>query len=325
MNPKLKSRLLIFFIAVFLGLLLVWTTRTGKAPAGTGDSTLLNARLPDPRLPKDSWLSKMDFYKQAEKDSSRFVGIGGTVDSGEVKVFRSLAKLQERAAPTVQTQPAPLPVAPGPQQRAAALLPPAVFTPPTLPPHPVAPPDPELQQLDTLLDKVLAIQRASPPGVNKTPVADKSPDTIPAIPAVTETGCTLTSGATLAFRTSAEARWHGLLIPRNTLLYGTATLEGERLHVRIKSIRMGDLLCSVSLEAYDQDGIEGIYIPGAPAKDEAQAGADGLVNGLNTGGGYGTAAGQAAGAGIQTLKSLFSKKMREVRVTVRENYAVWLK
>ena len=324
MNPKLKSRLLIFFIAVFLGLLLVWTTRTGKAPAGTGDTTLLNARLPDPRLPKDSWLSKMDFYKQAEKDSSRFVGIGGTVDSGEVKVFRSLAKLQERAAPVVQTQPAPLPVASGPQQRAAAPLPPAVFTPPTLTPHPVAPPDPELQQLGGLLDKVLAIQHAQTSSVNAAP-PPIAPDTIPAIPAVTETGCTLTSGATLAFRTSAEAHWHGLLIPRNTLLYGTATLEGERLHVRIKSIRMGDLLCSVSLEAYDQDGIEGIYIPGAPAKDEAQASADGLVNGLNTGGGYGTAAGQAAGAGIQTLKSLFSKKMREVRVTVRENYAVWLK
>ena len=146
-----------------------------------------------------------------------------------------------------------------------------------------------------------------------------------AIEAVTETEGTLTSGSVIALRITADAHWHGLHIPANTLIYGIGTLENERLRIRVRSIRMGDVLCSVSLEAYDLDGVAGIYVPGSLGRDAAKASADEAIGGLNTGTYDPALGGQAANAGIQTLKNLSSKKVREVRVTVPAGYVVLLK
>jgi hypothetical protein len=347
MNSKLKIKLIASLVLISLVIVLI---RVAKKDAAKPVADGLNTQLPSPRAPKDSWWGKMDFYKQAEQDSARYISrknedrkgeAAQRPDSSAAGVYSGLAGLREvlrhpaepPAAVPAQRQvlgpapPLPLLLGAAPAQ---PLLSSTAAVPPRLP-------DPELQQLSVMLDKVMAIQHAEqataspqtsflhgPSSQAPSPPGSLTLDTATAMEAITETEGTLTSGSVIALRISADVVWHGLFIPRNTLVYGIGALENERLHIRVHSIRMGDLLCSVSLEAYDLDGIEGIYVPGSLGRDASKASADEAINGLN--GTYDpTIGGQAANAGIQTLKSLFSKKVKEVRVTVRAGYAVLLK
>ncbi len=91
----------------------------------------------------------------------------------------------------------------------------------------------------------------------------------------------------------------GVLIPKGTFVFGTASLNGERLVINIKSIRYKNSLYPVDLSVLDIDGMDGIYIPGAITRDVARQSADhavqniGLTN-LNPSIGV-----QAASAGIE--------------------------
>jgi hypothetical protein len=342
MNRKLSFLLAAPLVVVPLITLLAWSAGVGKGaakqtPPATGG---LNTQLPAPQPPNDSWWGKIDFYKQAEEDSARYTSrkaedrkaiAAQGPDSSAARVYSSLARLQQAlghpaaaAVPARDALPAPAQLAPPPPVPGLSRWPPPAL-PRTAPPPA---PDPDLQQLSAMLDKVMAIQH---PGQLKAPVPATAPqetitlDTGAAIEAITETEGTLTSGSVIALRVSADVRWRGLFIPANTLVYGTATLENERLHIRIRSIRMGDMLCSVSLEAYDLDGMAGIYVPGSLGRDAAKASAEEAIGGLTLGAYDPGAGAQAAGAGIQAMKSLLSRKVKQVRVTVREGYAVLLK
>ena len=80
----------------------------------------------------------------------------------------------------------------------------------------------------------------------------------------------------------------------------------------------------MQLSVYDLDGMEGIYIPGAITRDVAKGSADRALQGIiNT---LGPSLGaQAASAGIEAAKTLLTKKVKQVKVTVKAGYQVLLK
>ena len=109
------------------------------------------------------------------------------------------------------------------------------------------------------------------------------------------------------------------------MVSGLVSLENERLQVEIGSIRYNNSLFPVKLEVYDMDGLAGIYIPGAISRDVAKQSADNSLQLMELTTLVPSLKAQAAAAGINTVKSLLSKKVKQVKVMVKAGYRVLLR
>lgn len=136
---------------------------------------------------------------------------------------------------------------------------------------------------------------------------------------------TLVSGSTIKMRITSDIFIAGRLIPKNSSVYGAASINGERLQVEINSIRIDNSILPVSLSVYDLDGMAGIYIPGAIARDVTKNSADQAIQGIPIMSMDPSLGVQAASAGIETAKSLLSKKVRLIKVNIKEGYQILLK
>jgi conjugative transposon TraM protein len=135
----------------------------------------------------------------------------------------------------------------------------------------------------------------------------------------------LVSGSTIKLRLLNDVRINGHLIGKNQFIYGTASLGGERLKIQFSSIRSGQNILPISLEAYDLDGLAGIYIPGSINRDVAKQSTDQAIGSIGLSSLDPSIGAQAAGAGIQAAKTLLSRKVKLVKVTVKAGYKLLLK
>ena len=138
---------------------------------------------------------------------------------------------------------------------------------------------------------------------------------------------TLSNGKEVQLRLLEPVRAGNVLIPANTVLTGSAKIGGERLQILISSIQYADNVIPVEMSVYDMDGMPGIFVPNS---DEVTAVKEIAAN-------MGTSMGSsititddegsqlAADLGrsaIQGVSQFFSKKMREVKVTLKAGYKV---
>jgi conjugative transposon TraM protein len=135
---------------------------------------------------------------------------------------------------------------------------------------------------------------------------------------------TIVDGSTVKLRLSSDVFIEGVSIPKNSFLFGIASLKGERLVVKISNIKYRNSLFPIELSVYDMDGIAGIYIPGAINRDVAKASADRSLQTLGVASLDDSWGAQAAGAGIEATKSLLSKKVKLIKVMVKAGYQVLL-
>lgn len=145
------------------------------------------------------------------------------------------------------------------------------------------------------------------------------------LPAVIHSDQTVIDGSTVKMRLTDAAQIDGKAIPANTYVYGVCHLNSERLTISIESMQFENSIIPVKLEAFDLDGAQGLYIPGAIMRD---AGKQGIQQGVSTADALtmsGNAAAAAAGIAMQTGKSLVSHKARMVRVNLKANYQILLK
>ena len=153
-----------------------------------------------------------------------------------------------------------------------------------------------------------------------------SPDyTQNAVEAVIHETQTIVNGSTVKLRLSNDIFINGIKIPKDNFLFGTASLKGERLAIKINSLRYNNSLFPVDLSVYDIDGLSGIYIPGAINRDVAKESADRSMQTLGVASLDDSWGAQAAGAGIEAAKSLLSKKVKLVKVVVKAGYMVLLR
>lgn len=145
-----------------------------------------------------------------------------------------------------------------------------------------------------------------------------------AIPAVIHETQTLVSGATVKLRLKEDVYINGMLIPKNTFVFGNCEVSGERLHIQIRSIRYGHHIFPVSLSVYDMDGIEGIKVPGAMTRNAVKKSSGQALESLQLMSLEPSLGERAAGAGIEAVKGLLSKKAKLVQVTVKAGYPVLL-
>lgn len=139
----------------------------------------------------------------------------------------------------------------------------------------------------------------------------------------------LKEGDNVVLRLLESAKVQGLHIPRQSRLIARAKIEGNRLHLLVKSIEVEGRIIAVKLSAYDTDGQEGVFIPGSEdinALKEVSA---------NIGGSMGTSftfassakdqiISEAARGVMQGASQLLQKKLRTVKVTLKGGYRLFL-
>ena len=79
---------------------------------------------------------------------------------------------------------------------------------------------------------------------------------------------TVTDGKEVPLRLTESMRAGGVLIPANTVLTGTARIDGERMMITVSAVQYRGSVIPVELLVYDMDGGEGISVP---ASDEISA------------------------------------------------------
>jgi conjugative transposon TraM protein len=146
-----------------------------------------------------------------------------------------------------------------------------------------------------------------------------------AIEAIIPENQLLVNGAVIKLRLLTDIYINGVLIPKNNLVSAITSLNDERLEAEITAIRFNNSLFPVKLEVYDLDGLPGIYIPGAITRDVAKQSADNGLQLMELTSVDPSLKAQAAAAGINTVKSLLSKKVKQVKVMVKAGYKVLLR
>lgn len=136
---------------------------------------------------------------------------------------------------------------------------------------------------------------------------------------------TLVDGAVIKFRLSDEIFINGVAVPKGTFVYGIVSLNGERLDCEITSIRLNNQIFPVKLQVYDMDGLPGIYIPGAITREVAKSSVDNAAQMLEVTSLDPSLKAQATNAGLSAVKSLLTKKVKLVKVAVKDGYKVLLK
>lgn len=140
---------------------------------------------------------------------------------------------------------------------------------------------------------------------------------------------TLLSGQSVRLRLTEAMIAGTTVIPANSLLTGTAALQGERLGISINSIELRGAIIPVEILVYDSDGQQGIFIPNSLELDAVKEIA------ANMGSSVGSSFTITDNAGaqitsdltkgaIQGVSQYMQKKIRQVKVHLKSGHKVLL-
>lgn len=141
---------------------------------------------------------------------------------------------------------------------------------------------------------------------------------------------TVRSGQSVRLRLLEPMRVGRYLLPRNSLLTGEGRIQGERLGIGIMQVEHDGIIIPVELAVYDNDGQEGVFIPGSMEADAAREVAANLGQNLGT---SISITNQSAGdqllselgrGAIQGVSQYISRKMREEKVHLKSGYTLML-
>ncbi len=141
---------------------------------------------------------------------------------------------------------------------------------------------------------------------------------------------TVRSGKSVRLRLLEPMRVGRYVLPRNSLLTGEGRIQGERLGIGIMQVEHDGIIIPVELAVYDNDGQEGVFIPGSMEADAAREVAANLGQNLGT---SISITNQSAGdqllselgrGAIQGVSQYISRKMREEKVHLKSGYTLML-
>lgn len=190
--------------------------------------------------------------------------------------------------------------------------------------------DPELKQLENMLDKLIDIQHPElvkqRNRVNNDSMINKTANTLVkhSVTAVVHGTQLLSNGSTIKLRLTQDLMLNGDTIPKGNFVYGTCSLNNERLSVTLTNLTCRNEIKPISLTVYDIDGMEGIYIPGAIARDVAKEGTEQAIQSVGLSSYDPSLTGQVASAGLQATKAFLSRKVKMIRVTVKAGHRILL-
>jgi len=145
-----------------------------------------------------------------------------------------------------------------------------------------------------------------------------------AIKAIVYTGGQFVSGATIQLMLEEDLYLNGNLVPKGSSVFGVGDVTNERMKVRVTSIGVGQLVFRVDMSVFDLDAQEGISAPGAITRNEVKDGTANALQSMNVGMLDPSLGAQAASAGIETAKSLMTKKAKMVYANIPAGHHVLL-
>lgn len=186
--------------------------------------------------------------------------------------------------------------------------------------------DPEMEQLNGMLQGILDIQH---PGRVQQRLEQtkslKADSQFRAIPAIIANHQKAVQGATIKLVLQDSVTLGGQHFAKGHSIFGICQLMNQRLLLNIKNIRLGTSIVPVDLTVYSLDGMEGINAPEAVFGDAVSGGADNALQSMQFLSVDQSIGVQAAGAGINTAKNLFSKKVRRIKVKLEAGQPVLLR
>ena len=140
---------------------------------------------------------------------------------------------------------------------------------------------------------------------------------------------TLSDGQALRIRLLDPVAVDDRFIPKGTVVMGSARIQGERMHVVVRTVEYKGSVLPVELDVYDADGQQGILVPGSMEYDAAREIA------ANMGGSLGSSINITTNAGaqiasdlgkgvIQGVSQYITKKMRNVKITLKTGHKLLL-
>ena len=131
----------------------------------------------------------------------------------------------------------------------------------------------------------------------------------------------LKSGQRVTLRLLEDYNMDGVRIPANTHLAAICKI-GDRLELQVRSLEMNGRIIPLALDAYDNDGLQGIYCPETSAsKSSRQASNDAISTAGTT---FGGLVGDLASTVIRTGASIARSASGEVSVSVVSGYEFYL-
>ncbi len=136
-------------------------------------------------------------------------------------------------------------------------------------------------------------------------------------------------GGTVRLRLSEPVRIDGIVIPRNTPLYGQATIDNARLRVVVSSIEYAGHIFAVEAIAYDTDGQPGLNVPNSKERAAMKEALASIGQTAGTSINVTRSAGQqivsdlSRGA-LQASGRYVAEKLKEVKVTLKANHQLLL-
>jgi len=155
--------------------------------------------------------------------------------------------------------------------------------------------------------------------------SNASTSNVNSVPAVIHNDQVVEQGSTVKLRLLQDVQLEGHLIPRNSFLYGTCSMSGNRLNIQATSVQFQGNLLPITLKAFDIDGNEGLNIPGSIDRDALKQGAAQGVSSADMLTMSPSLGAQAAGIAIQTGKALTGRKIKTVKIHLKANYQLLLK
>ncbi|WP_374950069.1 conjugative transposon protein TraM [Mucilaginibacter sp.] len=184
--------------------------------------------------------------------------------------------------------------------------------------------DPEMKQLSNMLTKIQAIQN---PEVAKAQTAKnrESENAFRAIPAIIDGRQKVKDGAAVKLKLTDTVTLKNQLLPKGHELFGVCQVSNQRLLLTIQNIRLDKQIIPVNLTVFSLDGMPGIPASEAELGGAASSGADNALQSMQFLSMDQNLGAQAAAGGVNAAKSLFSKKIKKIKVKLTDQYPVLLK
>ena len=152
---------------------------------------------------------------------------------------------------------------------------------------------------------------------------------VPTVKACVAQTQVIRAGSTVQLRLLEAVRIDGVLIPRNTPLYGLATIAGMRLQVTVSSVEYGGRIFAVEAAAYDLDGQLGLNVPNSRERTALKEALASVGQTSGTSVNVTRSAGQQvlselARGGLQASSQYVAGKLREVKITLKANHQLLL-
>ena len=140
---------------------------------------------------------------------------------------------------------------------------------------------------------------------------------------------TLVDGQAVKLRLLEPMQAGNIVVPKNTLVAGTAKVQGERLDILVSSIEYAGNIIPVELAVFDTDGQKGLSVPSSMEQEAFNEAMANIGSGLGTSISFARSAGQQVAMDmtrglLQGTSGYLAKKFRTVKVKLKAGYKVML-